>query len=106
MLSDLHVDTRVVADMGFQTIGITFVSFMVWFSLLRTYLASRLSVLSFMTPLFGITFGAVFLHEPLTHAFLAGAVLILGGIMLVSGPTLLRWKGARAKGITLPFRRP
>ncbi|QEO17345.1 DMT family transporter [Acetobacter vaccinii] len=102
----VHVDTRVVADMGFQTIGITFVSFMVWFSLLRTYLASRLSVLSFMTPLFGITFGAVFLHEPLTHAFLAGAVLILGGIMLVSGPTLLRWKGARAKGITLPFRRP
>jgi len=69
----------------FQSLVVSFASFLVWFWLLRTYLASRLGVFSFMTPLFGIAFGVWLLHEPLEASFLAGALLVITGIVLVSG---------------------
>ena len=72
----------------FQGVVVSFASYLVWFSLLRTYLASRLSVFSFMTPLFGVAFGVLLLHEPLTASFVGGAVLVLCGITLVSRATL------------------
>ena len=38
----------------FQIVVVSFISLLIWFWLLRKYLASRLGVLSFMTPLFGV----------------------------------------------------
>lgn len=69
----------------FQSVIMSFASLLVWFWLLRHYLASRLGVFSFMTPLFGVTFGAVLLNEPIEVSFLVGAILVLAGIVLVSG---------------------
>ena len=37
----------------FQSVVVSFASFLIWFWLLRHYLASRLGVVSFLTPLFG-----------------------------------------------------
>jgi len=74
----------------FQSLVVSFASFLVWFWLLRNYLASRLGVFSFMTPLFGIAFGVWLLNEPLEASFLAGAVLVLAGIVLVSGHGYLK----------------
>ncbi|MBK9516763.1 MAG: DMT family transporter [Anaeromyxobacter sp.] len=74
----------------FQGVVISFASYLAWFWLLTRYLASRLSVFSFMTPLFGVTFGVLLLGEPLSGAFLVGAALVLLGITLVSGAGLLR----------------
>ena len=79
-----------VASLLFQGVVVSFASYLAWFWLLTRYLASRLSVFSFMTPLFGVTFGVLLLGEPLTGAFLVGAVLVLLGITLVSGAGLLR----------------
>jgi drug/metabolite transporter (DMT)-like permease len=42
-------------------------------------------VFSFLTPLFGVVFGAWFLAEPLEPGFVVGAVPVLLGIVLVSG---------------------
>ena len=64
---------------------VSFASFLLWFWLLRKYLASRLGVFSFMTPLFGMVLGAWLLHEPIENRFLIGAVPVLLGIVLVSG---------------------
>ncbi len=69
----------------FQTLVVSFASFLVWFWLLRNYLASRLGVFSFMTPLFGVVFGVLLLNEPLEPSFLLGAMLVIAGIVLVSG---------------------
>ena len=66
-------------------IALAFASFLVWFWLLRHYLASRLSVFSFMTPLFGTAFGVWLLDDPLEPAFIVGTVLVLTGITVVSG---------------------
>lgn len=76
---------RVWAALAFHTLVVSFASFLVWFWLLRHYLASRLGVFSFMTPLFGIVLGAWLLNEPIEASFLVGAVPVLLGIVLVSG---------------------
>ena len=73
-----------------QGVLVSFVSYLAWFWLLRRYLASNMAVFSFMTPLFGVTFGVLILDEPLSLSFVLGAVLVLLGIMLVSNHAWLR----------------
>lgn len=73
-----------------QGIIVSFLSYLAWFWLLRRYLASNMAVLSFMTPLFGVTFGVLLLDEPLSLNFIVGAVLVLLGILLVSNHVWLR----------------
>ena len=82
--------------LAFQALVVSFASFLVWFWLLRHYLATRLGVFSFMTPLFGIALGVALLGEPIEAGFVAGSVLVLAGVMLVSRPgwllgALSRW---------------
>lgn len=69
----------------FQALVVSFASYLSWFWLLRHYLASRLGVFSFLTPLFGVAFGVWLLDEPLEPGFLVGALLVCAGIVLVSG---------------------
>ena len=71
-------------SMAFQTLGIAFAALLLWFWLLRRYLAWQLGVFSFLTPIFGVAFGVVLLHEPITLNFVIGSVAILAGLMLVS----------------------
>lgn len=79
-----------VASVLFQALVVSFFSYLVWFWLLRRYLASNMAVFSFMTPLFGVTFGVLLLSEPLSFNFVIGAVLVLLGITLVSGEQWIR----------------
>lgn len=72
------------AHLGFQSLVVSFSSFLAWCWLLRHYLASRLGVFSFLTPLFGVVLGAWLLGEPIAPPFAAGSVLVLTGIALVS----------------------
>ncbi len=80
-----HPTPLTLAGLFFQTVIVSFASFLAWFWLLRHYLASRLGVLSFMTPLFGVMLGAWLLQETIQPGFLTGTLLILPGIVLVSG---------------------
>ncbi len=81
----INFTPQVVASLAFHVLVVSFASFLVWFWLLRKYLASRLGVFSFLTPLFGIVFGAWLLNEPIEASFLLGALPVLIGIILVSG---------------------
>jgi drug/metabolite transporter (DMT)-like permease len=73
-----------LASLAYQGVIVAFASYLVWFWLLTRYFAARLSVLSFLTPMFGVLFGVLFLNEPLTGYFAAAALLIAGGIVLVN----------------------
>ena len=84
------------ASLAFHTLVVSFASFLVWFWLLRQYLASPLGVFSFLTPLFGIVFGAWLLNEPIEPSFLIGAIPVLLGIVLVSGGGWLTQRLRRA----------
>jgi len=74
----------VVASLAYQGVIVAFVSYLAWFWLLTRYLAGRLAVFSFLTPLFGVAFGMLFLSEPVSAAFAAAALLVGTGIVLVN----------------------
>lgn len=88
--TDVRLTSVAVTSLAFQTIVISFFSFLAWFWLLGRYLGSRLGVLSFLTPLFGVVFGVWLLDEKLESSFLIGALLVLAGIVLVSGHDVLK----------------
>jgi drug/metabolite transporter (DMT)-like permease len=95
--SAFHGTTLVWASLAFQAIVVCFFSYVAWFYLLRVYLASRLGVLSFMSPLFGVALGALLLHERLDPTFLAGAALVLSGMFVVNGREWLKYVFARQR---------
>lgn len=74
----------VIGSLTFHTLIVSFASFLAWFWLLRNYLASRLGVFSFLTPLFGIIFGVWLLDENIEANFIFGTALVLLGILVVS----------------------
>ena len=78
------VTPAVVIGMAYQIVVVAFASYLTWFWLLTRYLASRLSVFSFLTPLFGVLFGIAFLGEPMTAQFGLAALMVAGGIVLVN----------------------
>lgn len=73
-----------LASLAYQGAIVAFASYLAWFWLLTRYLAGRLSVFSFMTPLFGVLAGVVVLGERLTPTFAAAALLVGAGIVLVN----------------------
>ena len=73
----------VIGSLAFHTLIVSFASFLAWFWLLRNYLASRLGVFSFLTPLFGIIFGVWLLDENIEANFIFGTALVLLGILVV-----------------------
>ena len=76
----------VVACLVYQSVIVAFASYLAWFWLLTRYLAGRIAVFSFLTPLFGVAFGVMVLSEPLSAAFLGAALLVGAGIFLVNKP--------------------
>ena len=73
-----------LASLAFQSVIVAFASFLAWFWLLTRYLAGRLAVFSFLTPLFGMTFGVLLLHEPITSLFVVAATMVGMGIALAN----------------------
>jgi drug/metabolite transporter (DMT)-like permease len=71
-----------VAVLGTVTSG-----FMYWVSmrLMREIPASAATSSAFMIPLFGVTWGALFLGEPVTAGMLPGCLLVLAATALVTG---------------------
>lgn len=71
-----------VAVLGTITSG-----FMYWISmrLMREISASAATSSAFMIPLFGVTWGGLFLGEPVTAGMLPGCVLVLAATALVTG---------------------
>lgn len=73
-----------LASLAYQGAIVAFASYLAWFWLLTRYLAGRLAVFSFMTPLFGVLAGVAVLGEPLTPTFAGAALLVGAGIVLVN----------------------
>lgn len=72
------------ASLAFQSVVVAFASYLAWFWLLTRYLASRLSVFSFATPLFGVVFAHLVLDEAISGRFALAALLVAAGIALVN----------------------
>ena len=70
--------------LGFQTVVVTFASYLVWFWLVRHYPATRISAFTLLTPVFGLLAGVLLLGEPATTRLLVGLVAVCAGIALVN----------------------
>jgi drug/metabolite transporter (DMT)-like permease len=79
-----HFDTTVISSLLFQSVVVAFASYLTWFWLLTRYLAARLAVFSFLSPMFGVTFGVLILGERLSSSFVLAALLVAAGIALVN----------------------
>jgi drug/metabolite transporter (DMT)-like permease len=72
-----------LAYQAFWVVGLTF---LLWFALVRTYSASKLSAFTFITPLFGVIASYFIMHDRLSLAFGAAALLVIAGLYLVNKP--------------------
>lgn len=72
------------ASLAFQAAVVAFASYLAWFWLLTRYLASRLAVFSFATPLFGVVFAHLLLDETISARFAFATLLVAAGIALVN----------------------
>lgn len=72
------------ASMVFQTVIVTFASYLAWFWLVRHYPATRIASFTLLTPVAGLTFGVLLLSEPLTWRLLLALVAVTTGLVLVN----------------------
>jgi drug/metabolite transporter (DMT)-like permease len=71
-------------SLAFQTVVVTFASYLLWFWLVRHYPATQISSFTLLTPIFGLAAGVGLLGEPLTPRLVLALVAVSGGIALVS----------------------
>src|SRR6202050_548191 len=72
--------------MVYQAFWVVGLTFLIWFALIKTYSASKLSAFTFITPLFGVMAGYFIMHDTLTPVFGAAALLVIAGLYLVNRP--------------------
>jgi drug/metabolite transporter (DMT)-like permease len=75
-----------LALMVYQATWVVGTTFTLWFALVKTYSASKLSAFSFITPLFGVVASYLIMHDALTPVFGAAALLVIAGLFLVNRP--------------------
>lgn len=73
-----------ISSLVFHTVVISFASYLIWFWMLKHYLASRLGVFSFLTPVFGMLCGVLILDEHIEINFIIGTCMVMLGVILVS----------------------
>ncbi|MCI4440636.1 DMT family transporter [Tibeticola sp.] len=71
-------------SMALQTVVGAFASYLAWMWLLTRYPATKMSVFVFLTPVFALLTGALWLQEPVTPSLLAELVLVAAGIVAVN----------------------
>ncbi|MCX5812506.1 MAG: DMT family transporter [Proteobacteria bacterium] len=75
-----NLNVYVWASVAYQSVIVAFASYLVWFMLIHTYPVAKLSVFTFLAPVFGVLFGAVILKEKLTTGLIMGLVCVSIGI--------------------------
>jgi drug/metabolite transporter (DMT)-like permease len=73
-----------LASLLFQTVVCAFASYLAWMWMLGRYPATRISAFVFLTPVFALLFGALWLGEPVSASLIAALALVAVGIVLVN----------------------
>lgn len=67
-----------------QTVVGAFASYLAWMWMLGRYPATKISAFVFLTPVFALLFGSLWLHEPVTLNLIISLAMVAAGIMLVN----------------------
>ena len=79
-----RVGALALSSLAFQTVIVSFASYLLWFWLVRHYPATRLSAFTLLTPVAGLVAGVGLLGEPLTLRLGIALAAVAIGIALVS----------------------
>ncbi len=74
----------IVASLAYQSIWVAFITYLVWFWLIRHYFVSRIASFSFLTPFFGVFAGHLLLDEAISSSLIVALILVGAGIYLVN----------------------
>lgn len=80
----VQVSALSMGSLAFQTVIVTFASYLVWFWLVRHYPTTRVSAFLLLTPPFGLMAGVLMLGEPLTLRLAVAVAAVTAGIALVN----------------------
>ncbi|MFO1311697.1 MAG: EamA family transporter [Burkholderiales bacterium] len=69
----------VVANVIGLAVGSTAIAYLIYFKLIADVGPQRALTVTFLIPLFGVLWGALFLGEPLTRSLLLGGALVIAG---------------------------
>lgn len=78
------LSTLAWGSLVFQTVIVTFASYLVWFWLVRNYPATRLAAFTLLTPVFGLAMGVMLLGEAITARLVIALCAVAAGIVLVN----------------------
>ncbi len=73
-----------ITSLLLQTVVGAFASYLAWMWMLGRYPATKISVFVFLTPLFALLFGALWLKESVTPGLIAALCAVAVGIVLVN----------------------
>jgi drug/metabolite transporter (DMT)-like permease len=73
-----------ITSLVLQTVVGAFASYLVWMWMLTRYPATRMSVFVFLTPVFALLAGTLWLKEVVTQGLLLALVAVAAGIVLVN----------------------
>jgi drug/metabolite transporter (DMT)-like permease len=76
--------------LAYSAVWVVALTYLIWFWMLRTYPAAKLSALTFLTPVFGVVFGWLALGERLTPNLGLSVIMVVAGILLVTWPSAAR----------------
>ena len=79
-----HFSAFAITSLLLQTVVVAFASYLAWMWMLGRYPATKISVFVFLTPLFALLFGALWLNEAFTPGVLAALCTVAVGIVLVN----------------------
>lgn len=74
----------IVLCLLYQGVWVAFITYLVWFWLIRHYNVARIASFTFLTPIFGVLAGGILLDEPVSKILLLSLVLVGSGIYLVN----------------------
>ena len=78
-----HLSFVPAAWLTFQIVIVSFVSYLLWFWLVRHYPAAQLSAFTLLTPVFGLLAGVALMNDPLTARLVTALCGVSLGIALV-----------------------
>jgi drug/metabolite transporter (DMT)-like permease len=74
----------VISSLFYQSVIVAFASYLAWFKLIHIYPVATLSVFTFLTPIFGVLSGVIFMKDQLTAGLLLGLIVVCIGIYLTN----------------------
>ncbi|MEQ8440338.1 MAG: EamA family transporter [Alphaproteobacteria bacterium] len=69
---------------AFQSIAVVIVGYGLWFGLIKRYPISKIIPLTLLMPVVGVLAGVVFLDEQITAYMIAGGVLVMVGVGIIT----------------------